>query len=88
MATAWKSNALGLLSIALGFIAFINESDRLLAGVISVAAIVFYIINSFSNDIEEYSERIQKLEEKLIIQDQLIALKGDVEYLKKEVSGK
>lgn len=88
MTGEWKSNALGLVSIALAFLAFINKDDRVLAGIIAMSAIVFYIINSFSNDIDEYEERIKKLEDKLIIQDQLVALKGDVEYLKKEVHRK
>ena len=88
MSGEWKSNALGLVSIALAFIAFINEEARFLTGVVATTAIIFYIINSFSNDIDEYEERIKKLEDKLIIQDQLVALKGDVEYLKKEVSRK
>ncbi len=88
MVGEWKSNALGLVSIALALVALINVQYRILAGIIALSAIVFYIINSFSNDIEEYEERIKKLEDKLIIQDQLISLKGDVEYLKKEVHRK
>lgn len=88
MAQEWKSNALGLLGIALGLLAFINEENRLWAGVILAAAIVFYIINSFSNDIEEYDEKVKKLGEKLAIHEQLVALKADVEYLKREVHKK
>lgn len=67
MAQEWKSKALGLLGIALGLLAFINEENSLWAGVILAAAIVFYIINSFSNDIEEYDEKVKKLGEKLAI---------------------
>ena len=33
-------------------------------------------------------ERIKKLEERIKIHDQLVNIKGDVEYLKKEVSKK
>ncbi len=59
-----------------------------MAGIISTIAIVFYIINSFSHDIDEHESRIKKLEDKLIINDQLISLKGEVEFLKKEVNRK
>ena len=47
MSGEWKSNALGLVSIALAFIAFINEEARFLTGVVATSAIVFYIINYF-----------------------------------------
>lgn len=79
----WE-NVLGLISICVALLSFLNKEDRLLAAFILTVAIVFYIINSFSYDIDEYEIRIKKLEEKLKIHDQLIDLKSDVEYLKKE----
>ena len=88
MPSEWKSNILGLISIGVTLLAFINKEDRLLAGVILTGAVVFYIIGSFSDDIDEHEERIKKLEERLKIHGQLVNLKGEVEYLKKEVSKK
>lgn len=81
----WKSNIIGLLGILISLLAFFNKEDRPLVAVIFIAAIVFYIVESFSDDIEEHSEKITKLEEKLKIHEQLVALKGDIEYVKKEI---
>jgi hypothetical protein len=84
----WKGNILGLVSIAATLLAFINEKDRLLVGVIFAVAIVFYIVDSFTDDIDEHGEKIKKLEEKLQIYEQLVDMKADITHLKKEVSKK
>ncbi len=86
MPTEWKTNTLGLISIALTLLAFVNKDSRLLTGTILTGAIVFYIINSFSADIDEYGKKIGELEKNLKFHEQLINLKSDIEYLKKEVS--
>ena len=67
MMTEWKYNVLGLLSIALSLLAFMNQEYRLTVGAILVAAIVFYIVSSFSQEMEDYKTRIGKSEEKLEI---------------------
>jgi len=85
MSKEWKSNALGLMSIAVSILAFINKEDRLLVSLIFGGAIVFYIIGTFYNEIEDYKNRIEKLEEGIKIQEQLIDIKADIGYLKKEV---
>ena len=88
MAGEWKSNVLGLISIVVSILAFVNKEDRLFVAVVLIGAIVFYIIDSFSDDVDKHEERIKKLEERIKIHDQLVNIKGDVEYLKKEVSKK
>ncbi len=85
MSFEWKSNILGILGIVIGLLAFINEEYRLIAALIFSAAVVFYTIQSFSQELEKHETRVQRLEEKLKIHEQLINLKADVEYLKKEV---
>ena len=88
MGSDWKSNALGLIGIALSVLAFINKEERLLVGAIFAGTIIFYIIGSLSENINEQEERILKLEEKVKIHEQMVTLKGEVEFLKKEVSRK
>ena len=88
MPSEWKFQALSILSILIGVIAFIPKENRLLAGLVFAAAIILYILNSFSSDIDEYGDRIQKLEEKLKIHEQLVTMKSDIEHLKKEVRRK
>ncbi len=85
MVSEWKSNALSLVSIAFAMLAFINKEDRLWASAVFAGTIVFYIIKSFSEDMEGYGESIKKLEERLNIHNQLIGLKSDVEYLKQQM---
>jgi len=82
MMTEWKYNVLGLLSIALSLLAFMNQEYRLTVGAILVAAIVFYIVSSFSQEMEDYKTRIGKSEEKLEIYEQLSFLRAEVEHLK------
>ncbi|MBI5072756.1 hypothetical protein HZA99_02975 [Candidatus Woesearchaeota archaeon] len=85
MAQKWKENVIGLIGIVIGFISLIpNSEDRLLTAVILGAVIVFYILNSFSDEIEIYEERLQKLEEKLKIHEQLIEIKSDIKHLKEK----
>lgn len=86
MPSIWKSNTLGLMSIAVSLIALINPKYRLIAGIILAGAIVFYIITSFLNDIDEYGERIKKLEEKLEVHTLLIDLKSEISSLKRALS--
>ena len=86
MTKEWKSNLIGIFGIVLGLLALINEKDRAFAAIIAVGAVVFYIISSFSQDMDKYNEKITKLEEKLKIHEHLISMKGDIEFLKKEVT--
>jgi Ca2+/Na+ antiporter len=88
MQNDWKSNALGILGIIIGLISFINQEYRLLAALLFCAALVLYIIKSFSDELEKNELRIQRLEEKLKIHEQLTTMKGDIEYLKKRVNRK
>lgn len=81
-------NVLGLASIALAFLAFINEQSRLLVALILAGSIVFYIINSFSDDIDRIEERTQKIEERLSIYNELIDIKSNINALKKGVGRK
>ena len=82
MTNEWKSNTLGIISITLALLTLINEENRLITVLIFSTAIVFYIINSFSNDIEKHEEAINKLKEEVNIQKELISIKSDIEYLK------
>ena len=84
----WKGNVLGLASIAVTLLAFINEKDRLLVGAIFVLAIVFYIVDSLSDDIDEHGEKIKKLDEKLQIYEQLTDMKADIAHLKRRIPKK
>lgn len=81
----WKSNALGITSIALALLTLINEENRLITALIFSVAIVFYIINSFSNDIDAHEEAITKLKEEVNTQKELISIKTDIEYLKNSI---
>lgn len=84
MGKEWKGNVLGLFSIAIAALAFINEQSRLLVALIFSASIIFYIINSFSDDIDKVEERTKKLEERLSIYKELINIKSDIQALKKK----
>ncbi len=87
MSQKWKENVIGLTGIVIGFVSLIPDSeDRLLTAVVLGAVIVFYILNSFSGEIEVYEERLQKLEEKLKIHEQLIEIKSDIKHLKEKSS--
>lgn len=82
MSNSWKSNALGLIGIAASLLSLINAQYREIAAVIFIGAIVFYIINNFSNDLETYAERIDRLENNLDIHKQIVELKNEIRILK------
>lgn len=85
MEQQWKVNVLGLLSIALSVLTFITKEDRLVTSLIFSGAIIFYIIDSFSDTIDKVDERLKKVEEKLRIHDQLVGITADIQYLKNVV---
>jgi len=82
MVNEWKSNLIGIISIAVSIFAFVNKEYRLFTSIILTSAVVFYIINSFSNEIDIHEEKLKRLEEKLLIHDQMTGMKSDIEYLK------
>ena len=87
MVQKWKENSIGLVGIVIGIVSLIPSSEyRLPIGIVLAAVIVFYILNSFSDEMEETQERLQKLEEKLKIHEQLIEIKSDIKHLKEKNS--
>ena len=84
MAYNIKNLVLSLFSIGIGVLSLINQ-EFWPAGISLIVAgfLVFYFSEYFDqvniNEIE-----IRKLSEKLKIHEQLISMKGDIEYLKNE----
>lgn len=72
-----------IASLAIGTASIFSEKYRLLIISLFVFFIAIYVLSAYIKRIEEHETKIQKLMEKLKIYEQLINMKADIEYLKR-----
>lgn len=81
----FKYTVLAIASLIVGVIALVSEEYRLTLASFSALFLTAYFLSEFNRKIENNSERIKKLEEKLSIHQQLINIKADIKGLEKKV---
>ncbi|MBI2106673.1 hypothetical protein HYT57_01700 [Candidatus Woesearchaeota archaeon] len=76
---------LSIASIGIGVIAIVNEKDRVLIISLFSLFITGYFLYNMYTKIDNHSEDIRKINEKLKIHEQLIEIKADIRVLKEKI---
>ena len=77
-----KSIILSIASIAIALIAAVNEEYRVIIVATFLLLIAYIYISDFQKRMDEQSEEIKKLNEKINIYKELIDIKADIKNLR------
>ncbi len=76
---------LSIASLGVGVIAIVNEEDRvLIISLFSLFLMGHFLYNVYSK-LDDQTESIRKINEKLKIHEQLIEIKADIKALKEKI---